>query len=171
VPCVSSPEKAISEQSWYGRKAASVEQPQPLPDSQGASDHAGNKQPSAAHPLMSKKVSDHLANERTFLAWVRTGITIVAFGFVIERFGLLLRELGLKVGLSPNSAFPSSKWLGIVVAILGIMMLIVALFHFVQVQRTIDEERYKPSLLFPIVVTSIASLIGLFLAIYLTITP
>ena len=108
---------------------------------------------------MSKKVSDHLANERTFLAWVRTGIAVMAFGFVIERFGL-----------SSNSSLPYSKWLGIVVVILGMTMLIVALFNFVQVRRTIDEERYKPDLLFPIVLTCIASLIGLLLAIYLIIT-
>jgi len=147
-----------------------MEQPRSIAGSQAEADDAGNKQPSSAHPLMSKKVSDHLANERTFLAWVRTGIAVMAFGFVIERFGLLLRELGLKVGLSSNSSIHYSKWLGIVVAILGMIMLIVALFNFVHVRRTIDEERYKPGLLFPIVLTCIASLIGLLLAIYLTIT-
>ncbi len=46
--------------------------------------------------IHSKKVSDHLANERTFLAWIRTGLATITFGFVIERFGLLLRELGLR---------------------------------------------------------------------------
>jgi putative membrane protein len=128
------------------------------------------KQPSSAHPVRNTKVSDHLANERTFLAWVRTGIAVMAFGFVIERFGLLLRELGLKVGLGSSSSFPASKWLGIVVIILGISMLIVALFHFIQVQRTINEECYQPSRLFPIVLTCLASLVGLLLAIYLTFT-
>jgi putative membrane protein len=115
-------------------------------------------------PLRSKKVSDHLANERTFLDWVRTGIAVMAFGFVIERFGLLLRELGLKVGLSSNSSILSSKLLGILVAVLGMIMLIAALFHFVQERRTIKEERYQPGLLFPLVLTCIASLIGLLLA-------
>ena len=46
----------------------------------------------------SKHVTDHLANERTFLAWIRTGLATITFGFVVERFGLLLRELGLKNG-------------------------------------------------------------------------
>jgi putative membrane protein len=147
-----------------------MEQPRSIAGEQAESGDAVNKLPSSTPPLMSKKVSDHLANERTFLAWVRTGIAVMAFGFVIERFGLLLRELGLKVGLSSSSSIPYSKWLGIVVAILGMIMLIVALFHFVHVRRTIDEERYKPGLLFPIVLTCIASLIGLLLAIYLTIT-
>ena len=37
---------------------------------------------------MLKRYSDHAANERTFLAWVRTSIAVMAFGFVIERFDL-----------------------------------------------------------------------------------
>ena len=147
-----------------------MEQPRSIAGEQAESDDAVNKLPASTHPLISKKVSDHLANERTFLAWVRTGIAVMAFGFVIERFGLLLRELGLKVGLDSDSSIHYSKWLGIVVTILGMIMLIVALFNFVRVRRTIDEERYQPGLLFPIVLTCIASLIGLLLAIYLTIT-
>jgi putative membrane protein len=127
-------------------------------------------QPSSPNPLMSKKVTDHLANERTFLAWVRTGIAVMAFGFVIERFGLLIRELGLKIGLSSNTSIHNSKRLGVFVTILGIIMLVVALFNFLHVRRTIDQERYQPALLFPIVLTSIASLVGLLLAVYLTFT-
>ena len=34
--------------------------------------------------------SDHAANERTFLAWVRTGVAVIAFGFVIEKFNLFV---------------------------------------------------------------------------------
>jgi putative membrane protein len=147
-----------------------MELPRPLAGWQAEPDAAANKPPSSAHPLMSKKVSDHLANERTFLAWVRTSIAVMGFGFVIERFGLLLRELGLKVGLSSNSSISYSKWLGIIVTILGMITLIVALFNFIDVRRTIDQERYKPGLLFPIVLTCIASLIGLLLVIYLTIS-
>ena len=36
--------------------------------------------------------SDHAANERTFLAWVRTGIAVIAFGFVIEKFNLFVGD-------------------------------------------------------------------------------
>ncbi len=37
--------------------------------------------------------SDHAANERTYLAWVRTGIAVIAFGFVVEKFNLFMRSL------------------------------------------------------------------------------
>ncbi len=40
---------------------------------------------------MIKRYSDHAANERTFLAWVRTAIAVMAFGFVIEKFDLFLK--------------------------------------------------------------------------------
>jgi putative membrane protein len=40
---------------------------------------------------MIKNFSDHAANERTFLAWVRTAIAVMAFGFLIERFDLFLQ--------------------------------------------------------------------------------
>lgn len=139
-----------------------------LAGAQAEADAAGNQQPSPVYPLTSKKVSDHLANERTFLAWVRTGTAVTAFGFVIEHFGLLVRELGLKVGHSSNSSLLSSKGRGIVVPMLGILMLVAALFHFVQVRRTIEKEHYQPGLLFPIVLTCFAALIVLLVAIYLT---
>ena len=41
------------------------------------------------------RMADHMANERTFLAWIRTSLGIIAFGFVIERFGLFIRQMGL----------------------------------------------------------------------------
>ena len=44
---------------------------------------------------MIRSDTDHAANERTFLAWVRTGLTIMALGFVMERLDLLLASLGL----------------------------------------------------------------------------
>ena len=39
---------------------------------------------------MIRSYSDHAANERTFLAWVRTGVAVIAFGFVIEKFNLFI---------------------------------------------------------------------------------
>jgi putative membrane protein len=49
---------------------------------------------------MIKRYSDHAANERTFLAWVRTAIAVMAFGFLIERFDLFLRYI------APQAAQP-----------------------------------------------------------------
>ena len=37
---------------------------------------------------------DHMANTRTLLAWLRTGIALIGLGFVVARFGLFLQQLG-----------------------------------------------------------------------------
>ncbi|MGH2639766.1 MAG: YidH family protein, partial [Rhabdochlamydiaceae bacterium] len=56
------------------------------------------------------KVSDNLANERTYLAWLRTGITVIALGFVVAKFGLIVRELVPSV---PETSFHFSSYIGI----------------------------------------------------------
>src|SRR2546421_2314137 len=118
-------------------------------------------------PLISKRVTDHLANERTFLAWIRTGLAIIAFGFVVERFGLLLRELGLKV--NSQSVFPVhySTLIGITLTLLGTLVMVVALLNFLQTRRSIDKEQFHPHVTFAILLTIITCLIGLILAVYL----
>jgi uncharacterized membrane protein YidH (DUF202 family) len=45
------------------------------------------------------RTRDHLANERTLLAWVRTSMAIIGLGFIVARFGLLLRELGTQIDI------------------------------------------------------------------------
>ncbi len=141
-------------------------------DQQNSNESSQEQKKPAKQPLISKKVSDHLANERTFLAWIRTGISVMAFGFVVERFGLLLRELGLKsVGAgTSNNTISYSRLLGIGITVLGIVLLVIALINFIRIQRSIDEERYHPGIVFAIVLTIIASIIGILLAIYLSVT-
>jgi uncharacterized membrane protein YidH (DUF202 family) len=56
-----------------------MEHPLSLAGSQSEADAARNKQTSSVNPLSSKKISDHLANERTFLAWVRTGLATITW--------------------------------------------------------------------------------------------
>jgi putative membrane protein len=124
--------------------------------------------PSARPPryLISKKVTDHLANERTFLAWVRTGLAIMGFGFIVERFGLLLREIGTKITNTPIPSHYSSD-VGITLTILGILVLVVALLNFLQARRAIDREQFHPHRAFAIFLTVVTCLIGTILAIYL----
>lgn len=130
----------------------------------------GGQDVSPERTKVSKKVTDHLANERTFLAWVRTGLSVMAFGFVVERFGLLLRELGLKIPSRPIITGHYSTALGITLTLLGVVLLIVALFNFLQHRRAIDAERFHPGAGFAITLTVVASLIGVLLAVYLFIT-
>ncbi|MDQ2905681.1 MAG: DUF202 domain-containing protein [Ktedonobacteraceae bacterium] len=119
---------------------------------------------------LSKRVTDHLANERTFLAWVRTALAVMAFGFVVERFGLVLRELGLKLlDQAPNPAHYSSI-IGITLVLLGTVMMFVSLLNFLHVRRAIDEEHFHPSARYAIILAIITTLIGIILAGYLFFT-
>ncbi len=118
----------------------------------------------------SKKVTDHLANERTFLAWIRTGLATITFGFVVERFGLLLRELGVKGTLVPVISVHYSSLIGVTLTLLGVLMIAVALVNFLHIRRAIDREQFHPPAAFAIVLTILACLIGVVLAGYLLFT-
>jgi inner membrane protein YidH len=122
------------------------------------------------HVGASKKVTDHLANQRTFLAWIRTGLATITFGFVVERFGLLLRELGIKTGLTEILPVHYSSFFGVSLTILGVVMMVVALFEFLRIRSSIDSERFHPPAAFSVILTILASLIGTLLAIYLFLT-
>jgi uncharacterized membrane protein YidH (DUF202 family) len=52
---------------------------------------------------MIRDYTDHSANERTFLAWVRSGIAVIAFGFVIEKFDLFVRTLRVRTLLHTHT--------------------------------------------------------------------
>jgi putative membrane protein len=111
-------------------------------------------------------VTDHFANERTFLAWIRTDLATITFGFVIERFGLL-RELGLKSQTVIALPVPFSTIVGVSLTLLGVAVIIIALLSFLQVRIAIDAETFHPSTHFAILLTVLTSLIGLLLAVYL----
>ena len=80
----------------------------------------------------------HQANERTMLAWIRTGIALMAFGFAIARFGLFLRELAA-VGSASTKHLQSlgTAWMGTLLVALGMVTNLVALVRFTHVRRDI----------------------------------
>lgn len=61
------------------------------------------------------------AAERTFLAWIRTGLALMGFGFVVARFGLFLREIAvIQSGPPPPAGF--ARWFGIILIGLGVLL-------------------------------------------------
>ncbi len=146
-----------------------MEQPRSIASLQAEADDAGNKQPSSAHPLMSKKISDHLANERTFLAWVRTGLATITFGFVVERLPNPSQLAVVKTQVVP-SWVPFSAIVGISLTLLGMVMIVLALLNFLHIRANIDRDAFHPPVRFVVLLTILASLIGLLLAVYLILT-
>jgi putative membrane protein len=110
----------------------------------------------------------HMANERTFLAWIRTSIGIMAFGFVVEKFALFLKQVSYFIGKEvPAPSLGYSSFFGIFLVVLGTFMGLLAFIRYKKVERQIDEDTYRPSRILDILLTLSVLAIGLFLAIYL----
>lgn len=110
----------------------------------------------------------HMANERTFLAWIRTSIAIMAFGFVVEKFALFVKQISYFLG--KEAVLPSrgySSIFGILLVALGALMGILAFIRYKKVERQIDEDTYQPSLILDILLAISILAIGIFLVIYL----
>jgi uncharacterized membrane protein YidH (DUF202 family) len=114
----------------------------------------------------------HMANERTFLAWIRTSIGIMAFGFVVEKFALFIKKIDYFLGKTTiHEAAPASlgysSILGIVLVAMGALMGVLAFVRFRKVEREIDDDTYKPSLILDILITMGILAIGIFFVIYM----
>lgn len=114
-------------------------------------------------------VRDHLANERTLLAWARTGIAVMALGFVVARFGLLLRELDL------NAAFyhlprGASTLFGTALVIVGAVLMVLATARYLRTARAIERHAYLWSPALGLTLSLLLVLTALALAVYLLVS-
>ena len=103
-----------------------------------------NDMPPASSPTPLQKpeqrTSDHLANERTFLAWIRTSIAVIGLGFVVAKFSVWLRELGARLN-EPVRAHHTglSLPLGIGMMACGGLLAVLAAWRYRRVRRAIDR--------------------------------
>jgi inner membrane protein YidH len=115
--------------------------------------------------------SDHAANERTFLAWIRTGLTIMALGFVIERLDLFLATLAPAVRDGALSAAPHVEIhiLSIALVGLGILVIAAAAWRFVTTNRAIDAQEVWPfrNTVLPIGMACLVLLAGIAVLVHL----
>jgi putative membrane protein len=106
---------------------------------------------------------EHQANERTFLAWLRTSIALIGFGFAIARFGLFLRELQIRLteqDISTHSLI-SSQSLGVGLVVVGIFLIILAVWRYNQVFWQIEQGNYQPNRLMVWLTATIVVVLGL----------
>ncbi len=83
------------------------------------------------------RIRDHLANERTFLAWMRSGIALLGFGVLIVRIRLL------RPPLAPQP--PGNGWrLGLAFPLVGLLMVVLSAFHYFGVRNDIEDDTYDP---------------------------
>lgn len=126
--------------------------------------------PKTSSSLSSLK--DHMANERTFLAWIRTSIGIMAFGFVVEKFALIIKQMTYFLGKShmpiPSSTFAGySSYFGVFLVAIGLLMCLLAFVKYKKVENQIKSDTYYPTIFLDVMLTVSVLLIGVFLMIYL----
>ena len=85
----------------------------------------------------SSRVRDHLANERTYLAWIRTASAIMGFGVVIVR---------LRHFQPPLMPHPGTGWkLGLLFSLIGLITVVLSTQHYFTVRNDIEEDTYEPA--------------------------
>jgi putative membrane protein len=114
----------------------------------------------------SNGVRDHLANERTFLAWVRTGVAIVVFGFAIGRFAVAIHEFLQMQGRASRTE-GLSVWFGTIAIIAGVVLTLAGLLRYRRTRSQLESGQFKPAGFIIDLVGILTALFGLVLAGYL----
>ena len=105
-------------------------------------------------------VRDHLANERTLLAWQRTALAAIGLGFVVDRFAL---------GGSSGALLGSLVGLGLIC--LGGLAALLGVQRYVRTTRQIDTDTYRPVLAVHIIVAGAIVVAAAALVALLVVAP
>jgi putative membrane protein len=120
---------------------------------------------------MIEHYSDHAANERTFLAWVRTAIAVMAFGFLIERFDIFLAVMtsGAHSRAVTLGEHKFANDAGLAFILIGVAMIAIAAIRFFRIGRQIDDSRTVSGsgVLYDFVMAALLALLGLSMFLYL----
>jgi putative membrane protein len=118
-----------------------------------------------------KKATEYLANERTFLAWIRTCVAVISLGFVIARFGVWLRELATQINPKAEVRSTSfSLFVGLAMMALGSSLTILAAWRYRAINRAIDRGEFQADRGLVIIVTISVALLGAVMIAYLLLT-
>ena len=115
------------------------------------------------------RARDHLANERTFLAWVRTGAAIVVFGFAIGRVAIAMRQLTAFSG-HPIRTAGVSVWMGAGSIGAGVLLVVAGLMRYRKTRAQLDAGTFEPAGFVVDLITILTVVFGLVLAGYLIYT-
>jgi putative membrane protein len=123
-------------------------------------------------PSRSGAVDDprvYLAAERTFLAWIRTSVSLMGFGFLIARFSFWIREYELAGGQAPHSGHSVSSTLGFGMVCVGVFVCVLAAFRHRAYVRDLERGLGNPPLHVrtSLAVAGILAMVGLAIAIHI----
>jgi putative membrane protein len=90
--------------------------------------------------------NDQMANERTFLAWIRTGIGIMVFGFVIVKFSLFVNHLPSRFFQEPDlPKNVSTILIGIGLVLTGAITILLSYFRYKKTNQLLEQGKYLHS--------------------------
>ena len=115
--------------------------------------------------------SDYFAAERTFLAWIRTGLALMGFGFVVARFGLFLQEIHVVAPNVPAPRHGLSIWFGNALIAAGVVMDIFAAWHHVRMVHQLNrgETQFTRPSRGAIILAGFLAFVGIAMVIYLMV--
>jgi len=108
-----------------------------------------------------KRATEYLANERTFLAWIRTSVAVVSLGFVLARFSVWLRELAIqRAPQFPVHRGGISLPIGIGMMTFGGMLSVLAAWRYHVVNRDIERGKVRADRGLVILVTAATAVLS-----------
>ena len=121
--------------------------------------------------LRETRAREHLANERTLLAWVRTAIALMGLGFVVARFGLFLRQLSVESGqaISAEPSTSISGPLGLMLVGAGILAMVLGTIRYLRARSQIERGHFEAEAFAELTVAGLTVVGGLGLVGYLLV--
>lgn len=119
--------------------------------------------------IKQQNAREHLANERTLLAWIRTSIGIMAFGFVVVKFSLFIKQISLLLGKSAKmpTQHGYSSVIGILLVAVGALVLLLAYLKYKKTEKQLKNENFQSSSTLVFTLTIIILVISVLLILYL----
>ena len=113
----------------------------------------------------------YFAAERTFLAWIRTGLGLMGIGFAVSRFGLFLREMSASQSHLPAHTTGMSLWSGVSLVALGVVINISAVIRHFQLIRELSSGTWRPGRVSrdAVILGLLLAAVGVGMAIYLVL--
>jgi len=128
------------------------------------------RQPSGGIPP-DKRAVEYLANERTFLAWVRTSVAVISLGFVVAKFGLWFGELAARVAPQIERARTGASIpIGISMIAFGGLLTVLAAWRFHVVNRNIDRGDVKADRWLVVLSTVLVALLSVVMIGYMILS-
>lgn len=111
----------------------------------------------------------YFAAERTFLAWIRTGLALMGVGFAVARFGLFLRELGSTPGHAAMHSTGVSLWSGVALVVVGVVITLKSVADHERLVRELNSGTWQAGRVSrsAVLLAALLAVIGVAMAVYL----